>query len=113
MLARLPAQPGCTGRTKANDELPSPSAVSGRAKLREKSSSPSAVRPAIRCAPAASGSTGGGVDHEGGVQIEFAVGVCTAPQEEGLWFLSGQGRHQGRPLVDEAEVKALWKSGSR
>ena len=30
------------------------------------------------------GEHGRSVDHEGGVQIEFAVGVCTAPQEEGL-----------------------------
>ena len=31
-FARLPAHPGWTGRTKANDELPSPSATSGMSK---------------------------------------------------------------------------------
>ena len=79
MLARFPAHVGSAGRAKTKEPRPSASAVSGQGEV-EGEELVTVGRP---CADpvftGGIGEHGRGVDHEGGVQVEFAVGVCTAP----------------------------------
>ena len=91
MLARLPSHPGRTGRTNANDDLPSPSRRLGHGEAQGESSAPPAVYPVIRWPPAESGRKAGASTTEGGVQIEFAVGVLRRPTEGGTLLVERSG----------------------
>ena len=82
MLAKLPAQPGCSRENEGEGSTPVAVGRLGHGEVKREELVTAVCPAGEPVLTGGIGEHGRGVDHEGGVQLGFAVAVCTAPQEE-------------------------------